>query len=137
MCCSNIYLKLLFDLCPIWEHTSFKKYEASLFKITFLLARRSLVHNCPTDCSCDIPGVLEAEVCQPGTSLGLHGVPGGGGAPKTGLCCQSSVPGEEPDHGRQGALVPPVYSVQEDCGRNWTYTSHGKLLIFRSRTLLL
>ena len=120
MCCSNIYLKLLFDLCPIWEHTSFKKYEASLFKITFLLARRSLVHNCPTDCSCDIPGV-----------------PGGGGAPKTGLCCQSSVPGEEPDHGRQGALVPPVYSVQEDCGRNWTYTSHGKLLIFRSRTLLL
>lgn len=29
--------------------------------------------------SCDISGILEEEVGQPGASLGLHGVPGGGG----------------------------------------------------------
>ena len=48
--------------------------------------------------SCDLSGVLEAQVRLVGTPLGLHGLPGGGGAAQAGLRSKGTLPREKSHH---------------------------------------
>ncbi len=74
----------------------------------------------------DFPRVLEAEVRLAGPPLGLHGVPGGGGAAEAGLRRQGALPGEEPNHRGEGAGLPTVEEVPEDRGRHRDHSAHGE-----------
>lgn len=54
--------------------------------------------------SCDLSGILEAQVRLVGSPLGLHGLPGGGGAAPAGLRSKGALPREKSHH-RGKALI--------------------------------
>ena len=74
----------------------------------------------------DIPRVLEAEVRDSGAPLGLHGLPGGGGAAQARLRRPSARLWQEPHHGPEGAHLPIRGEAQEDRGRRRHHSSHGE-----------
>ena len=102
----------------------------TLISSTMKIARKKMKITKDFLHSCDFPGVLEKKECLTGTPLGLYGIPGPihkqtqiplstfpvsksfdyhsgrRRASKTRVCGESSVPGEKPDHRREGARVP-------------------------------
>ena len=56
-----------------------------------------------------LPGVLEEKERLLSSPLGLPRLPGGGGAAPPGVRSQGPVQGEEPNHGREGAVLPQIH----------------------------
>ncbi|XP_074831712.1 anoctamin-7-like isoform X4 [Carettochelys insculpta] len=80
----------LCDTCPTWNLSEICPMAKHLH---VLLGR-------------DLPGVLEAEERHVGAPLGLHGLPGGGGAAQARVRCHGPADGTEPHHGAEGAILP-------------------------------
>ena len=77
-------------------------------------------------CSCDIPRILEAEKCQFGPSLGLHGLSRGRRKAKAGLCCQSSLPGKKSHHRSQRTKFSSVQTISTNSCRIRDHCLYGK-----------